>query len=160
MSANLKTTLKRSLPYLLILLVTAGVIGTTVGGCNTIPTEDLRKAREILVDEVERIEADILVIQTELAKLDANDPVRKQLEDALNKLQAQLAKGREHLPLIDAAIRSAETGEVDPLVIKEASRLPIVGGYVGLGAALLALWRSRQKLKAEVDALQANSSSE
>ena len=71
----------------------------------------------------------------QISALPANDPVRKALEPRLAQLDAVIARGEQYLPVVDGAIASAQSGQIDPSLTAAAGAVPygsLVLAAVGL----------------------------
>jgi hypothetical protein len=72
-------------------------------------------------------------IQQKLTTLPANDPLRAHLQPEIDRLDQIITKADSYLPLLDAAIRSAQSQPVDPTIQQAVSTIP----YGTLAVALI-----------------------
>ena len=93
-------------------------------GCTAQDLSDLQQARDQTVAGLKQAQTAHDQIQQQVTALPADDPVRKQLEPQLQKLDQIIAKAQSFLPLVDAAMNSARTGQLDPSLQQAVSVIP------------------------------------
>ena len=109
--------------------------GAMIGGCAAQDVAQLQQARDQTVAALQQAKADHDQIQQQLAALPANDPLRQRLQPQLDKLDQIIAKAQSYLPLVDAALKSAQSGQLDPTLQQAASAIP----YGSLALALVGI---------------------
>lgn len=93
-------------------------------GCTAQDLSQLQQARDQTASVLTQAKTAQAQIQQQVAALPANDPVRQQLEPQLNKLDQIIAKAQAYLPVIDAAMKSASSGQIDPSLQQAVSVIP------------------------------------
>jgi hypothetical protein len=95
-----------------------------LAGCGAQDLQHLQQARDQTVAALQQAQSAHNQIQQQLTTLPADDPVRKQLEPQLAKLDQIITKAQAFLPLLDAGIKSAQTGQLDPSLQQAVSVIP------------------------------------
>jgi hypothetical protein len=72
-------------------------------------------------------------LQQKLTTLRADDPLRAHLQPEIDQLDQIITRADSYLPLLDAAIRSAQSQPIDPTVQQAVSTIP----YGTLAVALI-----------------------
>jgi len=109
------------------------VLATLLTGCGAQDLQHLQQAHDQTVAALAQAQSAHDQIQQQLTTLPADDPVRKQLEPQLAKLDQIITKAQSFLPLLDAGIKSAQSGQLDPSLQQAASVIP----YGSLALALV-----------------------
>lgn len=111
------------------------VVGVMLLGCSQQDVAKLTAARNDVVSEVADAKSAEAALRTQVAALPANDPVRKALEPRLAQLHEAITRGEQYLPVVDGAIQSAQSRQIDPSLTTAASAVPygsLVLAAVGL----------------------------
>jgi hypothetical protein len=131
---------KRNARILLVLLTAMllGGLAMSLGGC--VPkVEELKAGRDDLVAFIERAKVTRDTLPPD--------------SDARAAVDALIEEGEKKLPLLDASIRSAEQGQIDPALTAELRKIPVVGPYadliLGLGVFGYALVQRRRRQQAD-----------
>jgi|SRR5579884_652416 len=116
-------------------LVLSCALASLVVGCAAQDVARLQTARDQAVATLQQAQAAETQVKQQLTTLPADDPVRKALEPQLAKLDQIITKAQSYLPLLDASIKSAQSGQLDPSLQQAASMIPygsLVLAFVGL----------------------------
>jgi hypothetical protein len=95
-----------------------------LGGCTAQDLQQLQQARTQAVATLDQAQTAQSQIQKQLTTLPASDPARQQLEPKLEKLDALITQIQTYVPVLDGAIRSLGTGQVDPTLQQAAAVIP------------------------------------
>ena len=106
----------RTLPLLLL--------ATLLAGCAAQDLQHLQQARDQTAVALQQAQSAHDQIQQQLTTLPADDPIRKQLEPQLARLDQIITKAQSFLPLLDAGIKSAQSGQLDPSLQQAVSVIP------------------------------------
>lgn len=140
----------RRYPFILTLAMAA--VGLAAG-CSPAQVADLKQVRDEVALSVTEGKASAEQLQAQVKALPPGDPVRRTLEDSIAKVLKYTAEAERRLPLLDAAIRSAESGQVDPALVTQVSTLPYIGPYAGLaftlGSLAFGIWQRGQRKQTE-----------
>jgi hypothetical protein len=99
-------------------------LATLLAGCAAQDIQHLQQARDQTVAGLQQAQSAHDQIQQQITTLPADDPVRKQLEPQLAKLDQIITKAQSFLPVLDAGIKSAQTGQLDPSLQQAVSVIP------------------------------------
>lgn len=100
------------------------LLATLLAGCTAQDLQNLQQARDQTAAALQQAQAAHDQIQQQLTTLPANDPVRQQLAPQLDKLNQIISKAQAFLPLLDAGIKSAQGGPIDPSVQQAVGVIP------------------------------------
>jgi hypothetical protein len=114
-------------------LLSTILLATLLAGCGAQDLQHLQQARDQTVAALAQAQSAHDQIRQQLATLPADDPVRKRLEPQLARLDQIISKAQSFLPLLDAGIKSAQSGQLDPSLQQAVSVIP----YGSLALALV-----------------------
>lgn len=104
-------------------------------GCSAEDVAKLSAARDETAAAVTAAKNAEGVIGAQIAALPATDPVRQALEPQITRLDAIISRGEQFLPVLDGAVKSAQSGQMDPTLAATASAIP----YGSLALAVVGL---------------------
>ncbi len=120
-------------------------IGLLLAGCTSGDLAKLTAARTETVAAVASAKDSEAVLRSQIDALPVSDPVRKTLEPKLAELDSAIARGEQYLPVVDGAIQSAQSGQIDPAVSAAVSAVP----YGSLALAAIGLvWATVKHVQA------------
>ena len=105
--------------YFLVVALCAVVIG-----CTAQDLAQLQSTRDQTVAEINQAVQSEAALKQQAAALPASDPVRTGLDSQLSKLDALIARGQQYLPILDAAIHSAQSASIDPSIQSAVAAIP------------------------------------
>jgi cell division protein FtsB len=123
----------RSHPFAKSLGIVVG--GLLFAGCTAQDLQQLQQARAQTVSELDQAQATQTQLRQSLTTLPADDPIRKELEPKLDELDALIQRLQGYVPVLDGAIQSLSTSQVDPTLQQAAAAIP----YGSLVLAALSL---------------------
>jgi hypothetical protein len=125
--------LMQSHQFHLIRILPILLAGLLPAGCAAQDQQQLQAATDQANATLTQAKVEQAALQKQLTTLPADDPTRKQLEPQLARLEQVIAQIQSALPLLDAAIKSTGTGQIDPSVQQAVSAIPY--GTVALALA-------------------------
>ena len=125
---HLKSRTPVIVPLVLALLPVTGLTG-----CTAQDIDKLQQARDQTVAVLQQASDAQAQIQQQLTTLPANDPLRQRLGPQLQKLDEIVSKAQAYVPVLDAAIKSAQGGQIDPSLQQAVSVIP----YGSLAVAVI-----------------------
>jgi len=115
-----------------ILLLTGALL---LAGCTAQDLAQLQQAHDQAVTTLDQAQTAQKQITQQITTLPANDPVRQALQPKLDQLNQVIVQIQAYVPLLDAAIKSVGTGQIDPTLQQAVSAIP----YGSLALAVVAL---------------------
>ena len=112
-------------------LLIVGSLG--LAGCGAKDLQDLQQASEQATTVITQASAARTQVQKQLTTLPADDPIRQRLEPQLAALDKIVTQAQSYLPAIDAALKSAQSGQIDPSLQQAVAAIP----YGSLALALV-----------------------
>lgn len=125
--------LRRTKSFAIVPSVLLGAL--LLAGCSAQDLSRLQQARDDAAAVLKQAQTAHDQIQQLLASLPADDPVRKRLEPQLQKLDQIITRAESYLPALDGAIKSAQSGQIDPSVQQAVSAIPygsLILAFVGV----------------------------
>jgi hypothetical protein len=120
----------KTLPmYLLLLPLTFSLTGCAQDAAN------LQEARAQTATVLQQAQSTRNQLQQQLTTRPADDPLRSHLQPEIDQLDQVITKADAYLPLLDAAIRSAQSQPIDPQIQQAVSVIP----YGSLAVALIGI---------------------
>ena len=104
-------------------------------GCTAQDLQTLQQAHDQAVSTLGQAQAAEKQISQQVTTLPATDPVREALEPKLDQLDQIIKQIQSYVPVLNATIASAGTGQIDPVVQQAAAAIP----YGSLALAVIAV---------------------
>jgi hypothetical protein len=120
-------------PFRTTLLLLLGAMLLT--GCTAQDLAQLQQAHDQAVATLGEAQTAQKQITQQITTLPANDPARQALQPRLDQLNQVIAQVQAYVPVLDAAIKSAGTGQIDPTLQQAVAAIP----YGSLALAVVAL---------------------